>query len=136
MPRTVLTLVLLAAAACAAPAGGPRPIAWDREPCGHCRMLVGERPFAAQAIRPDGRAVSFDDPGCLLVWRSAGNEARGLWFHHVSEERWLRAPDVAFVATLRSPMGYRLGAVDPATPGAVGLEEAARRIAALGMGTP
>jgi copper chaperone NosL len=127
MRRAALLLVLLAA--CASRAPGPQPIAWDREPCGHCRMLVGERPYAAQAIGEDGRAVSFDDAGCLFAWLDAGGRAREIWLRHNAEERWLRAPAVAFVTTERSPMGYRLGAVDPGAPSAFGWEEARQRAA-------
>jgi copper chaperone NosL len=122
-------LALLLALACGRDASGPQPIAWDREPCGHCKMLVGERAFAAQAIRSNGRAVAFDDPGCLFAWLQAGHETRELWFHHLREERWLRAPAVAFVTTGKSPMGHGLGAVDPATEGAIGLDDARRRVA-------
>jgi copper chaperone NosL len=120
-------LVVLLVAACGARTAGPQPIAWDREPCGHCRMLVGDKAYAAQAIGSDGRATSFDDPGCLLAWLGEGRQAKELWLHHLREDRWLRAPAVAFVVTERSPMGYRLGAVDPGTPSALAWDEARRR---------
>ncbi len=128
--RLAFVLVLALVAACGTPAGGPQPVAWDREPCGHCRMLVGERSFAAQAIGTDGRAIAFDDPGCLMTWLDQGNQPRELWLHHLREARWLRAPAVGFVEAERSPMGYLLGAVDPGTAGALTWDEARARVSA------
>lgn len=118
MRRRSAAIAALLVLACTGAKGGPQPIAWDREPCGSCRMLISEPGFAAQVIQADGRALSFDDPGCLLSWLGAGGEAREIWLHHVREERWLRAPAVAFIKVARSPMGHNLGAVDPGTPGA------------------
>ena len=127
---TILAALASLLGACGARSEGPQTIAWDREPCGHCRMLVGEKQYAAQAIGLDGRAVTFDDPGCLFTWLDQGGEAKTIWLHHLREERWLRAPSVAFVETERSPMGYRLGAVDPGTAGALGWDDARRQVAA------
>src|SRR5215831_10547126 len=136
--KVVAVMALIVAAVGAAAAGGaferipdgPQPIAWDREACGHCRMHVGEPAFAAQAIDADGRAVSFDDPGCLLSWL-AGGAARArparVWVHHVSQDRWLPLDRAAFVPVPRSPMGYGLGAVDAGTPGALSVAEATAR---------
>ena len=45
----------------------PAPIAFDREPCAHCRMLISDPAFAAQLENADGEVASFDDPGCLLA---------------------------------------------------------------------
>lgn len=110
MRHSVLALFLLA---CAARAGGPRPIAWDREACAHCHMLVGDPRTAAQIDLGDGEALSFDDPGCLFAYLEAHHpQGATLWFHHRSQERWLRGDAVAFVDG-RTPMGYGKVAVDP-----------------------
>ena len=127
-----LGLLALGLAACG-PAGGPQPIAYDREACAHCRMLISEPRFAAQLETQDGEIQSFDDPGCLLAalaTRSGG--VRALWFHHLREDRWLDAAHVAFEATERTPMGYGFGAVDAGTPHALSLDEARARVAERG----
>lgn len=124
-----VALGAIALAACA-PADGPRPIAYDREPCRHCRMLISEPRFAAQLQTRDGEIWSFDDPGCLLSALAAGSpEVRALWFHHLREDRWLAAEQVAFQETKPTPMGYGLGAVEAGTPGSLSLEQARARIA-------
>jgi copper chaperone NosL len=130
--------LILVAAACAlafalhraaqAP-DAPQPIAWDREACAQCKMLIGEAGFAAQIVDEDGRALDFDDPGCLLRYL-ATHEVRihRVWFHELHGDRWLGAAEVGFVDVARSPMGYGLGAVAGGTPGAVGYDAAAARV--------
>lgn len=129
---TALSLVAAGVAALLWPAGPPEgPVApvWDRTVCARCGMLVSDPAWAAQLHAPDGAVLHFDDPGCLLLHRAErGSPAHALWFHHLREERWLSGPDVGFVPAGPSPMGYGLGAVDADTPGALGLEAAARRL--------
>jgi copper chaperone NosL len=128
----LLGLIALAGAACA-PADGPRPIVYDREACAHCRMLISEPRFAAQLETREGEVLSFDDPGCLLAeLAKRAPPVRELWFHHLREDRWLDAEQVAFAPTEPTPMGYGLGAVDAGSPGALSLAEAQARVAAAG----
>ncbi len=119
-------------AACG-PAQGPEPIAWDREPCAHCRMLISDPAFAAQLRADDGSVESFDDPGCLLAGMGE-RRPREIWFHHLREERWIPGDRVAFLPVPQTPMGYGLGAVDAGTEGAEDLEAARARVAARGAG--
>jgi hypothetical protein len=127
LPRTALlgavTLIVLFIAKqlnnASLDADSPRPIAWDDEACADCHMHIGEPKFAAQIVTERGDALSFDDPGCLLRYVSRERlTPRAVYFHHLREDRWLRAPKVAFVAVAHTPMGYNLGAVDPGTSGA------------------
>ena len=113
---------------------GPAPIAWDREPCAHCHMLISEPRFAAQLETEQGEIRSFDDPGCLLSELDARTPSvRRLWFHHVREDRWLDGAHVAFADAGETPMGYGLGAVDANTPGAISFDEARARVGARGQ---
>ncbi len=135
MRRLAVLLVLAVLAGAAAFAvcaserlpDAPQPIVWDREACAHCHMHVGEPAFAAQAIDQDGRVHNFDDPGCLLAWRTTHPAPARVWFHHMSEDRWIPIDRVAFVPVPRSPMGYALGAVDAGTPGALSVAAATAR---------
>ncbi len=128
MARFAALSVALALAGCSK-ASGPEPIAWDREACARCRMLVSEPAFAAQLRTATGEVRSYDDPGCLLLHLDeTGVEAKELWFHHHREERWLAGAATGFVEVPASPMGFRLGAVDAGTPGALSLDEARRRV--------
>ena len=94
---------------------GPVDLVWDKTACAHCSMHVGEPEFAAQLQTTDGRTLAFDDPGCLFEYLAGAHpEVHAIWFHHQKEDRWLPWTAVAFVAVQPTPMGYGLGAVDPA----------------------
>jgi copper chaperone NosL len=123
-----LALAAALLAACGPPSG-PRPIAFDREPCARCRMLISDPSFAAQLETAGGEVASFDDPGCLLAALEGQPDPRALWFHHSREERWIAGDQVAFVRVPRTPMGYGLGAVQAGEPGALSREEARALVA-------
>jgi len=121
--RALAALALLLALGACGPPEGPRPIAWDREPCAHCRMLISDPAFAAQLQLADGTVESFDDPGCLFARLAAQpGPVHALWFHHLREDRWLRGDAVAFVRVAPTPMDFGFGAVDPGTPGALPID--------------
>ena len=52
--RRALALLAGAVLAACGPATGPQPIAFDREACAHCRMLISEPSFSAQLQAEDG----------------------------------------------------------------------------------
>jgi hypothetical protein len=107
------------------PPEGPVQVVWDRAACAHCRMHVGEPGFAAQLQTKDGRVLFFDDPGCLLRYEDEVHpEVHAVYFHHVSEDRWLPREGTAFVQADPTPMGYGLGAVETGTSGSISFEAA------------
>jgi copper chaperone NosL len=108
MRRSLALLLLIIACA---PALGPQPIAYDREACAHCHMLISDPSFAAQIIDADGRALSFDDPGCLVAWLAGHTPPARIYFHHHTEDRWLTSSETEFVGVGASPMGYGLAVV-------------------------
>lgn len=127
-----LAMLAIALAACGPP-DGPQPIAFDREPCAHCRMLISDPAFAAQLQMADGAVESFDDPGCLFARLEASRpRVHALWFHHLHEERWLPGDGVAFVRTSPTPMDFGFGAVDPGTPGSIPSEAVRAELRARG----
>ncbi len=114
-----------------APAHGPAPIAWDKEPCAHCAMHVGEPAFAAQLQTRDEQVLDFDDPGCLFSYLAERHpDVSAIYFHHFSEDRWLTAEEVAFLHRSPTPMGHGLVAVARGTPGSISLEEARTEVLA------
>jgi copper chaperone NosL len=110
---------------------GPEPVAWNRQPCAHCRMLVGEPAYAAQLITTEGTVEHFDDHGCLLRYLDEhAPRVHRLWFHDRDHERWWSGDEVRFVSTTApTPMGYGLVAVTPSTAAAFDLATARRRLA-------
>lgn len=129
--------LLLVVVACARGGTGPVPIAYDKEACAYCHMLIGDPRFAAQLVTDDGGAINFDDPGCLLRFIAEQHpRARAIWFRDSQRDRWLPAAEVGFVHAASTPMGWQLAAVDRGTPGALSYDEASARIAHAPRPTP
>jgi hypothetical protein len=123
----LLALVACAAIACRGAPDAPTAIAYDREACAHCHMLIGDPRYAVQLVTGDGEVLDFDDPGCALSYLAQAHRAvHRLWFRDASRDRWLAAGDVRFVRGAATPMGYGLAAAaaENAAPGALTLDQA------------
>jgi len=97
----------------------PQPVAWDREPCAHCHMLIGDPAYAAQLVTDEGRVYDFDDPGCLMSFiEDRHPDVHRIWLHHMTDDRWLSPEQVGFVPAT-TPMGFGLAAVDRDVAGAL-----------------
>lgn len=106
---------------------GPQPVVWGKQACAFCRMHVSEPAFAAQLHTEAGEVLHFDDPGCLFSLEHARHpKVHARWFHHVREDRWLSGGEVGFIRVEPTPMGFGLGAVEASSPGAIGLDAAAK----------
>jgi hypothetical protein len=115
---------------------GPQPVIWDKTPCAECRMAVSERRFAAQLQTGDGEILDFDDSGCLVRFLEDHEPVvHAIYFHHLREERWLTAAEVAFVEARPSPMAFNLGAVDRGTPGALTFDDVRVKLRRRGQGS-
>lgn len=138
--RTLVAVALVAAAATGfwlllrgaqALPDQPQPVAWDRDSCAHCRMLVGEPDYAAQLITTDGQILNFDDPGCLVKHLEDNQvQVHRMWFHAAGEDAWLAPDEVAFARVPVSPMGYGFAATSRPSAEAVPLAEMKRRVLA------
>ncbi len=101
----------------------PVPIAWDREPCGHCHMHIGDPRHAAQLVSTAGEVTSFDDVGCALRFLDEHHpDVHRLWFHGEGDT-WIASDRVGFVTGATTPMGSGLLAVEAGTPGARRLDQ-------------
>lgn len=121
----VLAVALWAVVGSRTPPEGPVPVAWDRQPCAHCGMLLGEPAFAVQLHTTDGDVLFFDDPGCAFSHLAEHPTAlHAAWFHDLRQHRWLPESAAAFVPVATSPMGWGLGAVQAGTAGALSVDAA------------
>lgn len=122
-------LVLACAAACRSIPDAPSAIAYDREACAHCRMLIGDPRYAAQLVTTEGDVFDFDDPGCAFAHLAQHRpRVHRLWFRDAARDRWLAASEVRFARVAETPMGYGLAATDAAA-GTLGFDEAAAIVA-------
>ncbi|MDP2313702.1 MAG: hypothetical protein Q8P41_12400 [Pseudomonadota bacterium] len=124
-----MTLLALALA-CARPSPTrPPDIAFDRDACAWCAMLVSDPRHAAAIVTTSGTTLPFDDPGCALHYLAEREPpVLQVWFHDA--DGWRTQDDVAFATGAITPMGSGLTAVPPGTPGAISVDEARRRVGA------
>lgn len=123
--RRAAVLVIALLAACRSVPDAPTAIAYDREACAHCRMLIGDPRFAAQLVTTDGDVLDFDDPGCALAYLAEVHpKVHRLWFRDAARDRWIAAGEVRFVRGAETPMGSGLSATDASTPGGLDLDHA------------
>lgn len=127
--RALCALACLALA-CRSLPDAPVAIAYDREPCAHCHMLIGDPRYAVQLVTADGDVLDFDDPGCALRYLAEVRpEVHRLWFRDAAHDRWLTARDAGFRRGADTPMGSGLAAVAAGSPGALSLDQATAEVA-------
>ena len=101
------------ALACRAIPDAPTAIAYDRETCAHCHMLIGDPRYAVQLVTGDGDVFDFDDPGCALRYLAEVRPViHRLWFRDAHGDRWIASGDVRFARGADTPMGSGLAASD------------------------
>lgn len=121
------------------PLTGPGKIAWDRDVCVRCSMVISDRAYAAQIRDPMKKVLKFDDAGCAVFWKEHQSWSDADIEFWVADSRaepagsqWLDARKAVYAGGKRSPMGYGFAAVPEGTAGAVTFAEARRAILAKG----
>ena len=130
--RAAIAVAAVAAAlllgACAA--GGPEPIAYGRDACDYCRMVISDARYGAELVTAKGKVRRFDSIECLAAYYlqvRAEGQVRSLWVTDFARPGTLvPAADAQYVraAGPGSPMGMGLTALGPQADGA-----ARRRVA-------
>lgn len=110
----ILVLLTWMLTACARPSG-PRPpdIAYGKDPCAECGMIINDPRFAAAYVTRDGQARLFDDIGDMVVhYRKHLEDVVAFYVHDYETRAWIDATQAFFVHALSipSPMGYGLAA--------------------------
>lgn len=111
--RTLLPAAAWLLGACAP---GPRPIAYGREACDYCRMVISDPRYGAELVTRKGKVHTFDSIECLAAYylqaRAAGT-VHSVWVSDFARPgTLLAAADARFVRAggPGSPMGMGLTA--------------------------
>ncbi|MER3436159.1 MAG: hypothetical protein C4346_00145 [Chloroflexota bacterium] len=89
-------------------ANEPPKIAYGKDLCARCRMIISEERFAGGLVESDGDALLFDDPGELVTQvQEEGLNGRRVWVHDYMTKEWIDGTQASFVVDddLMTPMG-------------------------------
>lgn len=96
-------------------ANEPPKIAYGKDLCARCRMIISEERFAGGLVEPDGDALVFDDPGELIAQvQEEGLKDRRVWVHDYITKKWIDGTQAFFVVddNLMTPMGTGVVALE------------------------
>jgi len=113
---------------------GPEAVAYDRDACERCRMLISDPRFAAEVRLPgEGRVHKFDDLGDALAWlaerpprvtppgrKDAGTE---IWVRDADQDRWLDATRASYSRGAKTPMNFGFAAHEKPAPGRLDFDQ-------------
>lgn len=107
-----IALMLAGLVACARPSG-PRPpdIAYGKDPCANCGMLINDPRFAAAYVTRNGQARLFDDIGCMIdYYRDHPEDVAAFYVRDFEGGEWIEADRAVLVLApdVPTPMGYGL----------------------------
>ena len=106
----LIGLLLLFLVACGAqgPTDEPPEIAYGRDVCDACGMIIDEARFAASYVTTTGEVRKFESIEDMLTYHQEHQEKVHLfWVHDYESEEWVRADKAYFVQSdmLQTPMG-------------------------------
>jgi len=102
--------------ACAQQSGEPQPpnIAYGRDMCDACGMIISEAKFAAATVMTDGKTLKFDDAGEMFTYHAKHPELQvRVWFvHDYNTQNWINGQSAFYVVAkdIKSPMGTGVAA--------------------------
>lgn len=113
----VLGAAALVLTGCGEKASGTEPpkIAYGKDLCARCRMIISDERFAAGLVEPGGDALVFDDPGELIAQvQEEGLKDRRVWVHDYLTKKWIDGTQAFFVVDndLMTPMGTGVVALE------------------------
>ncbi len=88
------------------PSDAPAEPVWGKEPCAHCRMLVSDKRYAAQALDEAGERRFFDDIGCMVLWTEAHPRSAHTWVKDATSGVWRDAATARYAPGARTPMDF------------------------------
>jgi nitrous oxide reductase accessory protein NosL len=98
-------MAALFTAGCKASDAPAEPV-WGKEPCASCKMLVGDKRYAAHVIDESGEHRFFDDIGCMVLWMDGHRAPSQAWVRDPATGSWLDARTARYVQGARTPMDF------------------------------
>jgi len=130
----VVALATLVSACSRRSETGPEAIAYDRDTCERCRMLISD-PHSAAEVRLAGesRVHKFDDLGDALAWLAerpshattptGEDPGTEIWVRDADQDRWLDATTASYSRGAKTPMNFGFAAHEQAAPGRLDFDQ-------------
>ncbi|HVW29624.1 MAG TPA: hypothetical protein VHC69_29880 [Polyangiaceae bacterium] len=89
--------------ACGTSSGPVDPV-WGKQACDGCKMIIGDRRFAAELLAENGERRFFDDVGCMAEYLREHGDKGAAWVH--AADGWMDARGARYATGARTPMDY------------------------------
>ncbi len=95
----------------------PPDIAYGRDVCAACGMIISEARFAAATLMADGKMLQFDDVGDMVIHHAQQPQlqVRAYFVHDYNSKAWIRGETAFYVIgkeKVRTPMGHGVAAFE------------------------
>lgn len=108
----LLTIALLALTGCGNKGAEPVEINEDTEKCELCNMAVKDDQFATEILLENGKAVVFDDIGCMVKWEKGNSDKKieDKFVRDFDSKEWIEMEKATYVfdKEVKTPMGYNV----------------------------
>lgn len=107
----VLLVLLIFAISCSdKPETGPAEVYYGGDICERCKMIISEKDYAAQYQLSNGKAVKFDDLGCMIHYMNEEHDANisSVYVMDYYSKKWIDGHDAYYIWSqdTQTPMGY------------------------------
>ncbi|WP_066314855.1 nitrous oxide reductase accessory protein NosL [Bacillus sp. FJAT-29814] len=107
---TIISIILIAG--CGKKEIKPVAINEQSDKCEVCHMAVKDDGFATEVILENGKALLFDDIGCMYKWmgENEGKEVANSYVKDYDSKEWLELEKASFVydKPIKTPMAYNV----------------------------
>jgi copper chaperone NosL len=98
---------------------GPEPIAFEKDQCHFCKMIISERSFGAELVTTKGKVFKFDDTHCIASFLKSNYlnkiEIAAIYIVDYAQKEKLIPAETAFLLKgdkIRGPMGGDVAAFE------------------------
>jgi copper chaperone NosL len=108
---TIISFIILIAG-CGKKEYKPVAIKEKSDKCEICHMAVKDDQFATELILDNGKAMVFDDIGCMVKWMKENQEKKiaNSYVKDYHSKEWIEADQATYVydKPIRTPMAYNV----------------------------
>ncbi|MFX3623670.1 MAG: nitrous oxide reductase accessory protein NosL [Ectobacillus sp.] len=109
---SILTVILFAVTGCAKEAAKAVAVDEKNDKCAVCNMAVMDNQFATEVILENGKALKFDDIGCMYTWMDENKDekTKAKFVRDYNTKEWIELEKASFVydKSINTPMAYNV----------------------------